>query len=152
MKKLTKLKICNWSLLPLTLAILISGIQLEVTHSSGYTSVWLHIIVGMLFMIMSAYHIFLHFDKNNWFAKFHKQKKQVTRILWWVSLATFITGVIASIHWLVTFTHSPIGGIHGKLGFLMIIFSVLHISKRIKFFKSKKSNIQKQSMTVNQFF
>ncbi|MDE5916290.1 MAG: hypothetical protein K2G71_06930, partial [Duncaniella sp.] len=62
-----------------------------------------------------------------------------TRILWWVSLATLITGVIASIHWLVTFTHSPIGGIHGKLGFLMIIFSVLHISKRIKFFKSKKA-------------
>lgn len=139
MKKLTKLKICNWSLLQLTLAILTSGIQLEVTHSSGYTSVWLHIIVGMLFMIMSAYHIFLHFDKNNWFAKFHKQKNQVTRILWWVSLATFITGVMASIHWLVTFTHSPIGGIHGKLGFLMIIFSVLHISKRIKFFKSKKA-------------
>ncbi len=48
MKKITKLKICNWSLLALTIAILISGIQLEATHSIGLTSVWIHILIGVL--------------------------------------------------------------------------------------------------------
>lgn len=47
MKKITKLKICNWSLLALTIAILISGIQLEATHSIGLTSVWIHILIAI---------------------------------------------------------------------------------------------------------
>ena len=138
MKKITKLKICNWSLLALTIAILISGIQLEATHSIGLTSVWIHILIGVLFMGMVAYHVYLHFGKSNWFLKFRKQKSQVTRILWWVALVTLVTGVAAMIHWATTFTHSSIGGVHGKLGFLMIILSIGHITKRIKFFKRKK--------------
>lgn len=140
MKKITKLKICDWSLLFLTIAILISGIQLEATHSNGRTSVWIHIIVGLMFSFLVTYHIFLHFGNTNWFAKFHKQKSPVTRILWWVSLFTFVTGIVALIHWLGTFTHAPIGGVHGKLGFLMIIISAGHIIKRIKFFKNKKAD------------
>ncbi|MDE5905650.1 hypothetical protein, partial [Duncaniella sp.] len=47
-------------------------------------------------------------------------------------------GVAAMIHWVTTFTHSSIGGVHGKLGFLMIILSIGHIARRIKFFNSKK--------------
>lgn len=137
MKKIAKLKICDWSLLFLTIAILISGIQLEATHSEGLTSVWIHIIVGILFMCMAAYHTFLHFGHCNWFAKFHKSKSHVTRILWWVSLITFITGIIASVHWLATFVHAPIGGLHGKAGFLMIALSAGHMIKRMKFFRLK---------------
>ena len=138
MKKITKLKVCNWSLLSLTIAILISRIQLEATHSNGITSVWIHILTGVLFMGMAAYHVYLHFGKSNWFLKFRKQKSQVTRILWWVALVTLVSGVAAMIHWVTTFTHSSIGGVHGKLGFLMIILSIGHITKRIKFFKRKK--------------
>lgn len=138
MKHSTKLKICNRSLLPFTVAILISSIQLEASHCNGLTSVWIHIAVGLSFMTMVAYHIFLHFGNRNWFTKFHKQKSQATRILWQVSLATLISGIIASCHWLGTYIHTPIGGIHGKLGFLMIILSAGHISRRIKFFHSKK--------------
>ena len=138
MKKITKLKVCNWSLLSLTIAILISRIQLEATHSNGITSVWIHILTGVLFMGMAAYHVYLHFGKSNWFLKFRKQKSQVTRILWWVALVTLVSGVTAIIHWVTTFTHSSIGGVHGKLGFLMIILSIGHITKRIKFFKRKK--------------
>ncbi len=134
-KKIVKLKICNWTLLVLTIAILISGIQLEATQSSGIVAVWIHIVIGVLFMALVGYHIFLHFGERNWFSLFAKQKSPVTRILWWLSLLTLITGIIAVIHWLATFTHSIIGGIHGKLGFLMIIFSIGHICKRIKFFK-----------------
>ena len=138
MKKITKLKVCNWGLLSLTTAILISGIQLEATHSNGLTSVWIHILTGVLFMGMAAYHVYLHFGKSNWFLKFRKQKSQVTRILWWIALVTLVSGVAAMVHWVTTFTHSSIGGVHGKLGFLMIILSIGHIIKRIKFFKRKK--------------
>ena len=134
-KKITKLKICNWMLLALTGAILISGIQLEATHSSGFISVWIHVGFGLLFIGMTGYHIFLHFGKSKWFSKIRKQRSQVTRALWWVTLVTLISGVAAIIHWLATFTHSTIGGVHGKFGFLMIILSIGHIAKRIKFFK-----------------
>lgn len=142
MKKITKLKTCNWSLLALTVAILISGIQLEATHSVGMTSVWIHIVIGVLFMGIATCHVYLHFGKSNWFLKFRKQKSQVTRILWWVALVTLVSGVAAMIHWVTTFTHAPIGGVHGKLGFLMIILSIGHIAKRIKFFRSKKKMAQ----------
>ena len=138
MKKITKLKICNWSLLAFTIAILISGIQLEATHSIGLTSVWIHILIGVLFIGMAGYHVYLHFGKSNWFSKFRKQKSQVTRVLWWIALVTLISGIVAMIHWVTTFSHAPIGGVHGKLGFLMIILSFGHITKRIKFFKNKK--------------
>ena len=142
MKKITKLRICNWSLLALTIAILISGIQLEATHSRDILSVWIHILIGILFIAFVVYHLFLHFGESNWFEKIHKQKSQVTRILWWVALVTLITGIVAMIHWVTTFTHAPIGGVHGKLGFLMIILSIGHVSKRIKFFKGKKKIAQ----------
>jgi len=138
MKKIQKLKLCNWCLLPVTIAMLVSGIQLEATGSRGITSVWIHIAIGIIFAVLICYHIFLHFGKSNWFKKFSKQKSPVTRILWWVALATFITAIVSTVHWVQSFTHASIGGVHGKLGFLMIILSIGHICKRIKFFTPLK--------------
>ncbi len=82
MKKITKIKLCNWSLLVASAAILISGIQLEVTHSRGDLSVWIHVIIGLLFMGLVGTHIFLHFGKSNWLTKFSNLKSRATRILW----------------------------------------------------------------------
>lgn len=138
MKKITKLKFCNWSLLVATVAVLISGVQLEVSHSSGNLSVWLHIIIGLLFMGLVAIHIFLHFDISNWFDRFSKLKSQATRILWWMTLLTLLTGIATAVRWIITNTHTPLGGIHGKIGFLMIILSIFHIANRVYFFKRKK--------------
>ncbi|MDD6313492.1 MAG: hypothetical protein PUA78_00530 [Porphyromonadaceae bacterium] len=59
----------------------------------------------------------------------------MTRILWWITLLTLVTVVIATGHWLTSFTHSSIGGVHGKLGFMMIILCLCHIVKRIRFFR-----------------
>lgn len=137
MNKIAKLKICGCILIFLTATILTSGIYLEATDSSGLTAVWIHIVVGIVFFIFIAYHIFLHFGNSNWFSRFHKLKNRATRVLWWVSLATLTTGIIACFHWVMTFSHSPIGGIHGKIGFLMILLSIAHVLKRIKFFKSR---------------
>ena len=139
MNKITKLKTCDWSLLLMTAGIFTSGIYLEVTHSSGLAAVWIHIALGILFFIFVAYHILLHFGKSNWFERFHKLKSQFTRVLWWVSLVTLITGIISCIHWFITLSHSPLGGIHGKIGFLMIILCFGHIWKRKKFFKSGRN-------------
>ena len=138
LKKITKLRLCNWSLAVTSAAMLISGIQLEVTHSSGHLSVWLHILIGLLFMGLVGEHVFLHFGKSNWFAKFRNLKSLPTRILWWLTIITLITGIAAAVRWILTPAHTPLGGIHGKLGFLMIILSIFHMAKRIKFFKSKK--------------
>ena len=138
MKKITKLKFCNWGLLVASVAVLISGIQLEVINSTVNFSVWLHIIIGLLFLGLVYAHIFLHFGKSNWFAKFSQLKSRATQILWWTTIITLITGIASAIRWIETNTHSPLGGIHGKLGLMMLILSIFHISKRLNFFKSKK--------------
>ena len=139
MRKIARLKICNRSLLVSAVAVLVSGIQLEATHSMGIMSVWLHVVIGLLFMGLVAYHIYLHFGRSNWFAKFSQLRSQATRILWWVTLITLISGIIAVIHRTATFGHSVIGGIHGKLGFLMIALSLAHVCKRARFFLSNGS-------------
>lgn len=137
MKKITKLRICDWSLLIITVAILISGIQMEASGSDGSLPVWIHIVIGLLFMSICAWHIYLHYGTSNWFTKFHNQKKQYTRVLWWVGLLAFASAIAATIHWLSTTVHSPIGGVHGKIGFLMIAILVGHIYKRVKFYRLK---------------
>lgn len=88
-------------------------------------------------MCMVAYHVFLHFVTSNWLTKIRKQRSHVMSIMWWMTLASLVTGIVSTIHWLSTFSHAHIGGVHGKLGFLMIILSLGHICKRIKFFRSK---------------
>ena len=138
MKKIPRLKLCNWSLLVASATVLISGIQLEVVHSSGDLSVWIHLIIGFLFMALVCIHLYLHFGKSNWFTKFSNLKSRATRILWWITIITLITGIATAVRWIVTNTHSPLGGIHGKLGFLMLILSIFHIENRLYFFKSKK--------------
>lgn len=118
-----------------TAFILASGIQLEATGSSSVDWVWIHIVVGTFFMALGFLHIYIHLGASNWFSRFHKLKSPVTRILWWITLLTLVTVVIATGHWLGSFTHSSIGGVHGKLGFMMIILCLCHIVKRIRFFR-----------------
>lgn len=137
MKKSEKLRICNWSLLALLVLTLASGIQLEVIHGGSVLYVWCHIVIAILFTAFAVYHIELHFGWKKWFSKFDKLKSNVTKILWWLFLLTVLSGVVALIHWLTADGHSPIGGVHGKIGFLMIAFAIGHTAKRIKFFKRK---------------
>ncbi len=135
MKKITKLKICDWSLLIFACAILASGIQMEASGSKGTVPVYIHVAIGLLFIVLCGWHIYLHYGSSNWFKKFHNQKKQYTRVLWWVGLLAFASGIAVTIHWIINNAHSGIGGVHGKIGFLMIALLVGHISKRIKFYR-----------------
>lgn len=135
MKKAWKLRFCNWTLLILMILTLASGIQLEATGSRGSVPVWLHIIVASVFISFCVYHIYLHFGWQRWLFKFRRLISNVTRILWWISVITTLSAFIALIHWLGTNSHSPIGGMHGKIGFLMIAFAIGHTIKRFYFFK-----------------
>ncbi len=126
-----KFKLCNRILgctLVLTLA---SGIQLEVTSGRYACSVWVHIILGILLTGISFYHIYLHYKTGKWFSRFAKNRNTVTRILWWTFLFTVISGVAATVHWIAG-GHSPIGGVHGKIGFLMVLVAGFHVAKHLR--------------------
>ncbi len=69
------------------------------------------------------------------FKKFTKVKSPVTKFLWWLLVFTIISAIIAFVHWLGTYQHSPIGGLHGKIGFAMIAVVIGHTLKRKKFFR-----------------
>lgn len=137
MTKGEKLKICNWSLAILLMLILGSSIQLEMSGGETFVFVIVHIVVALLFMTMIINHIYFHFNWNGWLKKFSKQKVP-TRILWWLYLLTFLSGFVALVHWAVTATHSPVGGVHGKIGFLMLLFAAGHFIKRFRFYKIKR--------------
>lgn len=135
MKPKTQLKLCDWALIPLCVFALASGIQVEMLHGGPRAWVWTHVAVCLLFMAGCAWHVWLHFKKTNWFSRMRRQKSQVTRILWWTALLTLLSGLAAMVHWIAGGGHSPLGGVHGKLGFLMIILAAAHAIHRRRFFR-----------------
>ena len=134
MTRIHKLRVCDWLLAILLPAVLASSIQLEATSSRGILPVVIHLIVAIPFMLLILRHIYLHFGWKKWLTKFSKMKV-ATRILWWLYALVFASGLAAAIHWLVTYSHAPIGGMHGKIGFAMILVAIGHTIKRRKFFK-----------------
>ena len=102
MKFLAQLKICNWSLLIASVMMLASSIQLEATRSRSALFVGIHVFIGLIFCVLVLSHVYLHFKVSNWFLKFNKLKKTVTRILWYIFLLTIILGLATLIHWLIT--------------------------------------------------
>lgn len=136
MNTASKLKLCNRFLGCVIVLMLASGIQLEVTSGQYVWSVWLHIILGILLTVLSVYHIFLHYRHTNWFARFRKNQRTATRILWWLFLVTVISGIAATIIWIDGNSHSHLGAIHGKFGFLMVQFVIIHVVKNTRKKKS----------------
>lgn len=140
MTKVTKLRLCDWLLLITMLLMLVSSIHLEGTGSSGLWWVWIHIIVGCCFFVNIVWHLSLHFGWKSWIHKLQKQKSPVTRWLAILALLTIISAIVAVMHWVDSYTHSSIGGVHGKIGFAFIVFAIGHTIKRINFYKFKKKN------------
>lgn len=121
-----RLKACDKTMRIVLIVMLASGIQLEATSGQYARSVWAHITLGIVLTALSVWHIYLHYRRSDWFARFRKNRHQSTRILWWVFLLTAVTGIIATAVWLAAHEHSHIGAIHGKIGFLMVIVGVIH--------------------------
>lgn len=142
MTKAKKLKLCDWVLLVATVMMLASSIQLEATGSRAVTWVWLHIIIGCLFFTGITWHLYLHFGKKSWLQKFRKQKSPATRWLAIFAVLTIISALVAFFHWAGSHIHSPIGGLHGKIGFIFLAIAIGHTVRRIKFFQKQKKNNQ----------
>lgn len=138
MTKSAKLKICNYSLIIFWIIVLASSIQLEATGSEGVFPVWFHVVSAVIFSAFVIYHIYLHFRGGNWFAKFSKLKSKVTRVLWWLFLITSVSGIAVFLMWLIHPVHTGFGGVHGKIGFIMLAVAIGHTLKRRKFFAPRK--------------
>lgn len=133
MKKLTKLKICDWLLLVVSVLMLASSIQLE-GWWLGMSFIWTHIAVGIVFFLLIGYHLQLHFNWQNWFVRLKQQKSKVTKWLAAFGALTLLTAIIATIHMFRTWQHSAIGGWHGKIGFVFLALAICHMIKRLKFY------------------
>lgn len=134
----TKVKLCDRLLLVTATLMLASSIQLEVTGSRIILWVWLHIVIGYCFFANIIWHLYLHFRWKSWIQKLSKQKSPVTRWLAIFALLTIISAIVAFFHWVGPYTHSSLGGLHGKIGFVFLLLAIVHTVKRIKFFHSKK--------------
>lgn len=117
MKKITKLRICDWSLLVVTVLMLASSIQQE-GWWLGMGFVWTHIVLGILFFLLIGWHLQLHFQWKNWFVRLKQQKSNVTKWLAVFGALTLLTAIVATVHVLNTLQHTTIGGVHGKFGFI----------------------------------
>ena len=132
--KIAKLKVCDWTLLSLTVIMLASSIQLEVTGGKDPLWVWAHIVTGTLFFTGILWHCYLHFGMHDWIRRLRKRYI-------WISLfflLTFMSAAIATGHWLTVATHSMPGAVHGKIGFVFIAIVTGHIIHRIRFYKQKQ--------------
>lgn len=130
----SKIKICDWSLLIFTVLMLASALQLEITSGADKTMVWLHIVLGSVFMANICWHLQLHYKWRNWLKALWKR----TPVIKWLtatSILTSVTGVWAIGEWVSTMTHSPVGAVHGKIGFLMVVFVFVHTFQKIKFYR-----------------
>lgn len=135
MNKIKKLRICNWSLLIITIVMLASSIQLEATHSSNILFVWLHVTLGIGSLGLIVWHLQLHFKWKSWHKRLPALKSSLTKWLTAIVFLAFSSGIVALFHWLTKYQHSPIGALHGKLGFAFIALGIAHSIKHIKFFK-----------------
>lgn len=136
---MNRLKICNRFLGLTLILILASGIQLEVTSGRYAWSVWVHIVLGLVLTALAFYHIYLHYRKSNWFVRFAKNRNTSTRILWWVFLLTAVSGLAATVAWIGDNLHSPLGAVHGKIGFLMVIVAIVHVARYLRAKRRRKS-------------
>lgn len=127
MNTAAKLKVCDRLLGVSLVLILASGIQLEAMGGNELTG-WVHIGMGLILTALSVWHIYLHYRFTNWFSRFARNRNASTRVLWWLFILTILSGVVASVHWIASaYVHSPVGGVHGKIGFLMVLAAIVHV-------------------------
>ena len=130
----------------MTVMMLVSGIQLEILSGRSVGWIWCHIVIGVIYLILVLWHLQLHFQWRNWLRLLWKNRSRdmkwltVTGILTAVTgILTAVTGIIATAGWIASPSHSMIGAVHGKLGFLFILLAVWHGRSRAKIIRKKHS-------------
>lgn len=148
MNKVSTFKVCNLLLMTFAVLSLASSIQMEACGGKSLfgfpfaTWMYLHCILGTLMFILVIEHLYLYFGKRNWITKVKGLKRQ-TKWLCVIFVILLFISIVAFIRTMIFTTHSPIGAVHGKIGFLFMLFCIRHIAKRWKWvkkqiFKSKK--------------
>lgn len=94
----------------------------------------IHLIVCVPMLLFVGVHLWANCGKiTQWFAKIRRQKAQI-QWLFWLSVLTFVSGVAAMVVYF-SHGHTPVGGIHGKLGFVALALMIWHTYRRLKWYK-----------------
>lgn len=123
-----------------------SSILLECLHGDTFLGVpfivwvWTHIALGVVWSIAIFYHLFLHWGNiRYWFKKIIRLNSKLTMCLAWLFFIILFTGIVAAVNIGMGIGHTPIGGLHGKLGLLAIVLIIFHLYKRWKWLRNRKS-------------
>ena len=141
MNKKKKLKICDICLLVAMVLVLASSIQMEACGGRGMGDwdfpmlMYLHCILGTWMFVMVIIHLYLHFGKTGWHEKIKRLKSQPTKILCRLFALMLFLSVVAFVVTMARPVHGLVGAIHGKVGFLFILFCIAHTVKRWKLIK-----------------
>lgn len=130
----------NVVLLVLLLPALVSSLLQELLRGANLhcltnsTLTIIHLIVCVPMLLFVGVHLWANCGKiTQWFAKIRRQKWQ-TQLLFWFSVLTFVSGIAATVVYFLH-GHTPVGGIHGKLGFVALALMLWHTYRRLKWYK-----------------
>ena len=91
----------NISLILVGILVLLSSIQLEMAEGYSFFDIefnyWviLHLIITIIISVLIYYHLAIRWGGvSNWIRNFKKIKSKQVKLLSWLFLITFITGVL----------------------------------------------------------
>lgn len=141
---MNKWKICNISLLAINPAVLATSIILEASHGESVLdlnfNVWviIHLVTVLAMTGLVWWHLRMNWGKiSGWVKKFAGKASGVSKALAILIALTILTGLASVPQWLIQ-GHSPIGSIHGKIGFLFILVCLIHTIRHRKWFIKSK--------------
>lgn len=129
------LRIVNFLAVVAFVLILLSGLQMEISGGADFYGIsfanymiW-HCIIGIVFCGLVGFHLYL-----NRKAFQISKKKGAMKWLMNIFIVSALTGVIVIFVVLRhNMQHSSLGGLHGKIGFLFLIFTFVHIIRHKNF-------------------
>lgn len=139
MSRVREIVRCAWWLLAVSVAMLASGVQLEMLSGESRWWIWIHVVAGCVFFGLIIWHVFLHYRWNDWEARLCRQGSANTRWLAAVGVLTLFTGLWTTAVWIADPVHGKLGAVHGKLGFLMLVLAGWHAARRARFYRSRKN-------------
>ncbi|MGM9746542.1 MAG: hypothetical protein ACI30H_06265 [Paludibacteraceae bacterium] len=111
------------------------GANLQCLTNNTLTIIHLAICLPMLLFV--CVHLWANCGNvTQWFSKIRRQRWQ-TQLLFGFSVLTFVSGIAATVVYF-SHGHTPVGGIHGKLGFVALALMIWHTYRRLKWYKVKK--------------
>lgn len=133
----------NTALLVVALLATASSVQLELLHGRAFCGianavwVWIHVVLCVCFLALSAHHLCLHLRQRRRSAKGARGRlAKSSRLLAVAFLIVLLSGLLAAGHF-IGGGHTTIGGVHGKLGFVAIILLVGHVWRHFRWFRGR---------------